>query len=170
MLCSNCGKDIPFNGNVCPYCHADKSGDQGVYGMAVIGGLIGGGIGYAINDFTGFIAGMFIGMIPMMLLGLSLKGKQDAKTGGVPILPNTAATLRQVEQEVRQPSVAREEVPCQFCAEPILRQAKKCKHCGEMQRIDSSPRCGCGGVLAHSPDGRRSQCRTCGKVQVVKSV
>lgn len=28
MRCSNCGKDIPFTGNVCPYCHVNKSKDQ----------------------------------------------------------------------------------------------------------------------------------------------
>ena len=61
MRCSNCGKDVPFIGNVCPYCHADKSKDQAretiialyvgvplIAGMFLVGfkaGLIMGGIG-----------------------------------------------------------------------------------------------------------------------------
>ena len=28
MLCSNCGKNIPYAGKVCPYCKIDKSADQ----------------------------------------------------------------------------------------------------------------------------------------------
>jgi predicted amidophosphoribosyltransferase len=28
MRCSDCGKDIPFTGKVCPWCHTDESGDQ----------------------------------------------------------------------------------------------------------------------------------------------
>jgi hypothetical protein len=28
MLCSGCGKDVPFIGDVCPYCHRNKSADQ----------------------------------------------------------------------------------------------------------------------------------------------
>lgn len=28
MRCSNCGKDIPFIGRVCPFCHADKASDK----------------------------------------------------------------------------------------------------------------------------------------------
>ncbi len=28
MKCSNCGKRIPFSGRVCPFCHAQKSGDK----------------------------------------------------------------------------------------------------------------------------------------------
>lgn len=30
VICSNCGKQISFIGNVCPYCHADKTKDKNV--------------------------------------------------------------------------------------------------------------------------------------------
>lgn len=133
MLCSNCGKDIPFNGNVCPYCHADKSGDQMITTLGVIGGAIGGFIGYSVNGVGGAIVGFFVGAIPLMILGFVAKSKTDAKTGGVPTLPNTAATLRKVGLAHLTDSSVRDEVPCRVCAEPILRQAKKCKHCGEIQ-------------------------------------
>src|SRR5262245_39006301 len=38
MKCSNCGMDIPFSGNVCPYCKRDKSGDQL---LSIIGTVVG---------------------------------------------------------------------------------------------------------------------------------
>ena len=49
MLCSNCGMEIPFEGNVCPWCRADKSRDQeserqgfrvGCVGMVLFAGWI----------------------------------------------------------------------------------------------------------------------------------
>ena len=96
MQCSNCGKDIPFAGNVCPHCHADKSGDQTIKVLALITGSIGAFIGNAIGDFGGVFIGAFIGAIPGFILGSILKAQKEKATGGVPTLPNTAATLRQV--------------------------------------------------------------------------
>ncbi len=40
MICSNCGKDGPFGGKVCPWCHADKSGDQAVMATGVLSGFL----------------------------------------------------------------------------------------------------------------------------------
>lgn len=49
MRCSGCGKDIPFGGQVCPFCQRDKSSDQAstVAGMTamIIGGFIGNLVG-----------------------------------------------------------------------------------------------------------------------------
>lgn len=28
MRCSNCGKQVPFMGRVCPFCHSDKASDK----------------------------------------------------------------------------------------------------------------------------------------------
>lgn len=67
MRCSNCGKDIPFTGNVCPYCHVDKSGDQTSMVFGMIFGVIGGGLGWAIAGpgvaFIGLIVGVIIGLV-----------------------------------------------------------------------------------------------------------
>ncbi len=27
IICSNCGKEIPAAGRICPYCHVDKTAD-----------------------------------------------------------------------------------------------------------------------------------------------
>lgn len=63
MLCSGCGKDIPFNGTVCPYCQRDKSKDQAYTVTAFIYGLIGGAIGYFVFGFWGVLGGFFLGCI-----------------------------------------------------------------------------------------------------------
>ncbi len=46
MRCSNCGKDVPFVGNVCNWCNANKQGDQMVYVASVVGIILGGLIGF----------------------------------------------------------------------------------------------------------------------------
>ena len=63
MRCSGCGKDIPFNGTVCPYCQRDKSKDQAYTVVAFIFGIIGGAIGYFIFGFWGVVGGFFLGCI-----------------------------------------------------------------------------------------------------------
>lgn len=63
MFCSGCGKDIPFNGSVCPYCQRDKSKDQAYMVMAFIFSIIGGAIGYFIFGFWGVIGGFVLGCI-----------------------------------------------------------------------------------------------------------
>ena len=96
--------------------------------MAVIGGLIGGGIGYAVNDFMGFLGGMVIGMIPLMVIGLVLKGKKDAETKGIPTLPNLKATLEQqrppagpAEAAARRRSVATPDGPGRYKIEGVVK-------------------------------------------------
>jgi glutaredoxin len=59
MRCSGCGKNIPFTGTVCPYCHRDKSKDQKYMvlgfvfglGLAFLGGMMFGVLG-AIGGFV----------------------------------------------------------------------------------------------------------------------
>jgi hypothetical protein len=63
MRCSGCGKDIPFEGRVCPYCQRDKSQDQAFTVVAFILGLIGGAVGYFIFGFWGALGGFFLGVI-----------------------------------------------------------------------------------------------------------
>lgn len=63
MICSGCGKDIPFNGEVCPYCQRNKQGDQVQQVLAFIFGIAGGFTGYFIGGFLGAIAGFVIGVI-----------------------------------------------------------------------------------------------------------
>ncbi len=68
IYCSNCGMKIPYLGNVCPYCHADKTKDkeanyviQGYVGAGGLGVLLGAFIGYQIHP--GWLClGSFIGL------------------------------------------------------------------------------------------------------------
>jgi len=67
MLCGNCGKEISELGRVCPYCHADKSYDQGVLAIAYFlimgGGLFGWWIGYSREIFIGMGCGFVLSLI-----------------------------------------------------------------------------------------------------------
>ena len=67
MRCSNCGKDVPFTGKVCPRCHTDKSGDQQKQILGMFFGMVGGGLGWAIHGigfaFIGLIAGVIVGLV-----------------------------------------------------------------------------------------------------------
>lgn len=76
MMCSGCGKDIPFNGTVCPYCHRDKSKDQEytVLGVIFSGGL--GWLGYKLFGVWGAIGGFIVGMIACV--GDERRGKYEA--------------------------------------------------------------------------------------------
>lgn len=67
MICSNCGKTVPFAGNVCPWCHADKSLDQKRHAMMTLGGIIGALIGLWVGPPC---IGWFLGMIPGLIVGL----------------------------------------------------------------------------------------------------
>lgn len=67
MLCTSCGKGIPYIGTVCPYCHRDKSRDQtirflGIVCAAVFGAL-GGWIAGVAAAFWGAIGGLFLGSL-----------------------------------------------------------------------------------------------------------
>jgi WYL domain len=63
MLCPGCGKDIPFVGEVCPYCHRDKSSAQGYHVLALGSGLLFGWIGYVIFGGGGAVFGFILGVI-----------------------------------------------------------------------------------------------------------
>lgn len=70
MYCSNCGKDIPFAGNVCPYCGADKSKDQQAYAALVMGGIGGAIIGWIVSaNLIGEPCFGIIGVFPGGFIG-----------------------------------------------------------------------------------------------------
>ena len=73
MVCSNCGKDIPYDGKVCAYCGIDKSTDKRRYergksfgvqllGACLLGGAFGGLIGAMIHA-NGVCPGVLFGLI-----------------------------------------------------------------------------------------------------------
>ncbi len=64
MLCSGCGKDVPFTGEVCPYCQRNKSSDQQKQVIGVIFIMLGGWLGSQIDHmFIGAIVGGVVGII-----------------------------------------------------------------------------------------------------------
>jgi len=81
MLCQNCGKQVEFVGNVCPWCHTPKVKSQVIHVYAYIGGLLGGvlgaGAGYVIShgDFSMF--GCLLGMCAGIFTGIACA--QDEK-------------------------------------------------------------------------------------------
>ena len=59
MRCLMCGKKVPFWGEGCPYCGADKSIAQSLRMMSVVS-LIG---GMALGAFLAGLGGFFLGGI-----------------------------------------------------------------------------------------------------------
>lgn len=70
IVCSSCGSKIPFTGNVCPKCHADKGHDKAWSVVFMIVGiplfLIGGGIAGLVGAIGGAI---LAGVITHKLVG-----------------------------------------------------------------------------------------------------
>jgi hypothetical protein len=74
IICSNCGKNVPYIGNVCPYCNADKSKDKksadtmtSYVGAAFFGAIFGAILGYQVSP-GGLCFGAFLG--PVVGLGI----------------------------------------------------------------------------------------------------
>jgi hypothetical protein len=63
MRCSNCGKDVPFNGNVCPWCNNDKTADKQTQILGFFFGLVGGALGWLIHGFGVALIGIVIGVL-----------------------------------------------------------------------------------------------------------
>jgi hypothetical protein len=71
MDCSNCGKDIPYAGKVCPYCHSNKEEDKFANLAGCLGGAPGAILGATIfslingwwsivGGILGFLGGMWV--------------------------------------------------------------------------------------------------------------
>ncbi|WP_201068504.1 MULTISPECIES: CvpA family protein [Thiorhodovibrio] len=71
MLCLGCGKEIPFLGDVCPYCQRDKSRDQIILVVLVFFAVLGGFVG-SFFSFMGLIIGTAVGVVIGLILILSL--------------------------------------------------------------------------------------------------
>ncbi len=71
MRCSGCGKDIPFNGDVCPHCQRDNSDDQAQHAITVVLIVVGVGIGWLVSDFKGMFWGGGIAVILAIVIGVA---------------------------------------------------------------------------------------------------
>lgn len=80
MLCSNCGKDIPYTGKVCPYCKVDKTGDRETQTIGIGVGFTAGLIAYLTTNEVGQtigwgIAGMIMGFILSKIIQMARRKK-----------------------------------------------------------------------------------------------
>ena len=74
IQCSGCGKRIPFAGSVCPFCHRDKSDDQGKevesQFTALLGAIAALIVGFIVYQFSTFkaaaISGAIVGVIVLV--------------------------------------------------------------------------------------------------------
>ncbi|WP_170929137.1 hypothetical protein [Mycobacterium paraense] len=73
MRCSNCGKDVPFAGKVCPYCHVDKTSDQQKQVLGIFFGFIGGALGWFIHGVIAALIGLVIGVIVGLVAASKMK-------------------------------------------------------------------------------------------------
>ncbi len=87
MLCQNCGREVEFIGNVCPWCGVQKLQSQSIhifiyiYGIPL--GLLGAFIGDKVNPEMGMVVGALIGMVVGVILGYS-RGAQVGTQNGNP--------------------------------------------------------------------------------------
>lgn len=80
MTCSNCGKNIPYTGQVCPFCKVNKTGDKETQTISVGVGFVAGIIAYLNTNEVGQtigwgIAGLIMGFIFSKILQM-LKRKK----------------------------------------------------------------------------------------------
>ena len=75
MLCSGCGKTIPFIGQVCPYCQRDKSQDQQYTVWAWALGLGLGSLGFGLFGGWGAIIGFVVGCVIALVMSGAGKSK-----------------------------------------------------------------------------------------------
>ena len=129
MHCSGCGKNVPFNGVVCPYCHRDKSNDKNKKVISVLFGFIGALIGIGVNGFVGMFVGLVIGVIIGSIVGL-------AKLGTKTIPPEVRVTQSAV---IYTPASSIESMHFQTAISPNITPPTKFLN-GDVGRSDVSTR------------------------------
>src|SRR5947207_13863499 len=97
MLCSGCGKGIPFNGQVCPYCQRDKSKDQQYTVWALVLGLGLGYLGYKLFGGWGAIVGFVVGC----LVAFVASGAGSSKPPEVRVTEDSMPGSTETSSEVR---------------------------------------------------------------------
>ena len=72
MQCSGCGKKIPFAGNVCPYCHRDKTDDQQneveIQFISFAGAVMACIVGVIVYQFASFKATAIVASIAAVIV------------------------------------------------------------------------------------------------------
>lgn len=66
VKCANCGKNVPFEGDVCPWCKADKSAQKIIKVFGLAGALL---VGLAVGAMSSGFLPAFIGGIVGAVVG-----------------------------------------------------------------------------------------------------
>jgi hypothetical protein len=169
MICSNCGKDIPFNGQVCPHCKVNKQGDQAVNTLMQAGGCIGaiagGFIGNLFGGFGGMLIGGFAGMILVMVIamGEGQKIKSNLAVIEADKAAQAEASRKEEESHKIKQAVASAMATTTVVTAPIASnkadeersmlgsgEYRRCPECAEIIRSEAKKCRFCGEVFATS--------------------
>ena len=77
VKCPNCGKNVPFSGNVCPWCKADKGEAKTLKVCVLIGAVLAGVAGGMI--FNGGIIAVLGSAFVGIVIGAVLAGYIQAR-------------------------------------------------------------------------------------------
>ena len=137
MLCQNCGRQVEFVGNVCPWCGAQKMRSQAAHIYFYIWGFIGVGIGGFIGYHTGEDAGGFVG----------------ALVGGV---------ILGVIGYIKGANAFNQQVACPHCKADLIVNSSQgpnytCQNCGGVFHLS-----GAGSGETQSVNQNSNECPNCG--------
>lgn len=131
MTCSNCGKDIPFRGVVCPWCHQTKVGDQVFKIVSFIGCCVAAFVSVEILHLSfGIGVVVFAAIVaPFAFVGWKLKAKAEMRVRKVSA-QRQAQQAKLAEEGLQEGARASGEMrECPACAETIKPKAKVCRYC-----------------------------------------
>lgn len=107
MQCISCGKNILAAARVCPYCQRDTTESSKANTSMVLGGVVGGLIGYFLFDSVGwgvalFFAGAVVLGLPAFMRAHKAYGEQGAK---VEVVNSLKASTPTTETNHKSPPV-----------------------------------------------------------------
>ena len=83
MICSHCGKSIPFGVRICPWCQGDTSQSQWLQAAGaaflIAFGISFGFLGYMIGGFGGLLVGICVGAVVAVAWQLAWLRKRTRK-------------------------------------------------------------------------------------------
>ena len=80
MQCTNCGKEVPFTGKVCPYCNHSKTEKKMDIVLATIGVALGVLFGWSTGGgWFGAVVSAVVGLIGSVFVGIWWRGRESKK-------------------------------------------------------------------------------------------